>query len=619
MKKLFRHALTLGALITMSAGTVLAADITANYEVVPLPQKILPGRGLPFTLNDKTVIAVAEDNDGLMRNAGFLAGYIKAATGITPEIVTGARTDNAIVLSADLSNSNSEAYQIDVTPDLITVRGASPAGNFYGIQTLRKSIAEAKGTGDTVIFPTVTITDQPRFAYRGSHLDTSRHFFPADSVKTFIDVLALHNVNRFHWHITDDQGWRLEIKKHPGLTEIGSKRRGSPIGHNEGFDNIPYGGFYTQDEARDIVKYAADRYITIIPEIDLPGHMQGALATYPELGCTGGPYEVWTKWGISDDVLCAGNPKVYDFIDDVLAEVMDIFPSEYVHVGGDECPKVRWKECPKCQAKIKELGLKADEHSSAEDKLQSYVMAHAAKYLADNGRKMIGWDEILEGGLAPGATVMSWRGAAGGAKAARLGHDAILSPNTFCYLDYYQTDDRSTEPEAIGGYLPVEKVYQLEPVDPSLTPEEARHIIGAQCNLWTEYIPEFWHALYMELPRLAAVAETQWMQPEAKDYSSFIHRLPRLLSEYDREGYNYAKHVYDIWGKVDVVPEYRVQTVELETPDDAPIFYTLDGSTPTAQSVPYTGPLHLPSTTEVRAIAVRPGSVSRVWTNLPKK
>lgn len=463
--KLFAAA----ALCLAVVGCASRGEVTANYNVVPLPHSIVAGQGEGFTLDSNTKIAYPEGDSALMRDAEFLAGYIEQMTGLNPALTTDAPAAGAITLAANLQNENPEAYQLTVTADGISINGSTAAGTFYGVQTLRKAIPEAGN--NNVVFPAVTIDDQPRFAYRGAHFDVSRHFFPADSVKTFIDMLALHNINTLHWHITDDQGWRIEIKSLPELTEIGSKRKGTVIGHNTGvYDSIPYGGFYTQEEARDIVKYAADRNITVIPEIDLPGHMLGALTAYPNLGCTGGPYDVWQIWGVSDDVLCAGNDSVYTFIDTVLGEIVDIFPSEYIHVGGDECPKTRWKECAKCQAKAKALGLKADSHGTVEEKLQSHIIHHASDFLSSKGRKMIGWDETLEGGLAPGAIVMSWRGEAGGIEAAKRGHDVIMTPNSYMYFDYYQTLDREKEPEAIGGYVPVQKVYSYEPLPADLTP-----------------------------------------------------------------------------------------------------------------------------------------------------
>ncbi len=612
MKKIAALALSAGILLS-SCGSDPARE--ANYRVIPLPQEITTAdNNGAFTLSGSTVISYPEGNTRLENNANFLAGYIESLTGFKPEITDAAPENDAIVLTDTLSADNDEAYRLTVTDKLIIIDGASAAGNFYGIQTLRKA-TPATGKGK-VTYPAVTITDQPRFSYRGAHFDTSRHYFPVDSVKEFIDMLALHNINKFHWHITDDQGWRIEIKKYPLLTEIGSKRKGTCVGHDfETSDSIPYGGFYTQDEARDIVKYAADRHITVIPEIDLPGHMLGALAAYPQLGCTGGPYEVWQRWGVADDVLCAGNDSTLQFIDNVLKEICDIFPSEYIHIGGDECPKVRWEKCPKCQARIKKLGLKKDSHSSAEQKLQTFVMEHAANTLSSLNRKMIGWDEILEGGLFPGATVMSWRGEEAAVETARQGHDAILTPTNFCYFDYSQSQDLDSEPLGIGGFVSVEKVYSLEPVSSSLTPEQAGHILGAQANLWTEYIGSLHHVQYMELPRLAAMAEVQWTAPEKKDYADFSHRLPALISHYDRLGYNYAKHIFDIQGGLESDFENHVIKTNLSTIDGAPIYYTLDGTEPDENSTPYTGSVVLDKTAKIKAVAIRPSGKSRVWTD----
>ncbi|MCI9608299.1 MAG: family 20 glycosylhydrolase [Muribaculaceae bacterium] len=607
--KLFAAA----ALCLAVVGCASRGEVTANYNVVPLPHSIVAGQGEGFTLDSNTKIAYPEGDSALMRDAEFLAGYIEQMTGLNPALTTDAPAAGAITLAANLQNENPEAYQLTVTADGISINGSTAAGTFYGVQTLRKAIPEAGN--NNVVFPAVTIDDQPRFAYRGAHFDVSRHFFPADSVKTFIDMLALHNINTLHWHITDDQGWRIEIKSLPELTEIGSKRKGTVIGHNTGvYDSIPYGGFYTQEEARDIVKYAADRNITVIPEIDLPGHMLGALTAYPNLGCTGGPYDVWQIWGVSDDVLCAGNDSVYTFIDTVLGEIVDIFPSEYIHVGGDECPKTRWKECAKCQAKAKALGLKADSHGTVEEKLQSHIIHHASDFLSSKGRKMIGWDETLEGGLAPGAIVMSWRGEAGGIEAAKRGHDVIMTPNSYMYFDYYQTLDREKEPEAIGGYVPVQKVYSYEPLPAELTPEEAKHIIGVQANLWTEYIPTFSHVQYMELPRMAALAEVQWSDAP-KDYKGFSARMPQMFRQYDVNGYNYATHMFNVAGKLTTDLENHAITLELTTVDDAPIHYTLDGTEPTEESPVYTEPVVLKESCTIKALATRPGANSALFTD----
>ncbi len=543
MKKLSITALC-GAALLLAASCSKKTEVTADYGVIPLPDKIeVDSAAGYFTLDSGTKIVVASADSSMIRNGELLSEYLGQLTGTAPEVTT-AKTGRAIVLSDNLASDNKEAYELTVTPEAININGASPAGTFYGIQTLRKSIPAA---GDLkVLFPAATITDAPRFAYRGAHFDTARHFFSADSLKMLVDMLAMHNINRFHWHITDDQGWRIEIDKYPELVAKGSMRANTVVGPNtEEYDSVPHGGYYTKDQVRDIVKYAADRHITIIPEIDMPGHMQAALAAYPSLGCTGGPYEVWRRWGISDDVLCAGNDSVYTFVNDVLDEVIDLFPGEYVHLGGDECPKTRWEKCAKCQARIKALGLKTDKHSTAEQKLQSEFMTRAAEHLASKGRKMIGWDEIMEGGLTPGAVIMSWRGEKGGRAAAEAGHDAIMTPFQYLYFDFVQSPDREAEPPAAtwGEPSTVEHVYSYEPVPAEFTPEQAAHILGAQANTWTEYIPTMRYAQYMMLPRLAALSEVQWRDPAKKDYQDFLRRLPQLVNLYDVNGYNYATHV----------------------------------------------------------------------------
>lgn len=541
----FFNALSLSLILFSLAGCAQKPEVTANYQVIPLPQEIaVDSVAKGFVFDKSTAIAYASDDASMQKNAELLASYLAETTGITPAIKPDA-SKNAIILTDTLSNPNSEAYNITVNSDRIVIDGASSAGTFYGIQTIRKSVAAADSLKQgAVLFPAAEIYDAPRFAYRGGHFDTARHFFTPDSVKIFIDMLAMHNINKFHWHITDDQGWRLEIKSRPELTEKGSIRKGTMIGQNFSTnDSIPYGGFYTQDEVRDIVQYAADRHITIIPEIDLPGHMLAALAAYPELGCTGGPYDVWGKWGVSEDVLCAGNDSVYAFLDDVLGEVVDLFPSEYIHIGGDECPKARWSKCPKCQAKIKELGLKSDSHSTAEQKLQTHVMAHASDFLAQHGRKVIGWDEILEGGAPDGSIIMSWRGIDGAREAAKAGHDAIMTPCQYLYFDFRQSDDPSEPIAATWGDIIIpETVYGFDPIPADLTPEETKHILGVQANLWTEYIPNFRQAEYMLVPRLAALAEVQWSSAP-KDFEAFKNRLPGITRLYDLNGYNRSKHV----------------------------------------------------------------------------
>ncbi len=539
MRKL-THMLLAGTLIL--ACSSCGVETTANYQVIPLPQEVALSQESPFNLNDGTIIAYPENNELLKRNAEFLAEYISQSTGHTLQteaLAPGSEAPKgAITLGLDPAIGNREGYVLTVKADRVTLNGQTENGVFYGIQTLRKSIpAETKAT--SILLPAGSIQDEPRFSYRGMHLDVGRHFFPIEFVKKYIDLLALHNMNTFHWHLTEDQGWRIEIKKYPKLTEIGAWRDRTVIGRNtEEYDNTRYGGFYTQEQAKEIVKYAGERYITVIPEVDLPGHMLAALAAYPEMGCTGGPYEVCPRWGVFEDVLCIGNEKSMQFLEDVMAEIIDIFPSKYIHIGGDEAPRTRWEKCPKCQARIRTEKLKADKNHTAEDRLQSYCMTRIEKLLNSKGRQIIGWDEILEGDVAPNATVMSWRGSAGGIKAAQLGHDVIMTPNDYCYFDYYQSEDTRHEPFAIGGFVPLEKVYSLNPTA-SLTEEQAKHILGTQANLWTEYIPTSEQVEYMVLPRMAALAEVQWTQLEKKDYTNFTTRLAGLIGLYRRDGLNF--------------------------------------------------------------------------------
>ncbi len=583
----------------------------ANYEVVPMPLEINTTQQASFLLKSGVTVYYPAGNEKMQRNAEFLASYVKAQTGIELQVQAGEGGKGGIVLQLGLANDNPEAYQLKVDASQVVISSPSEAGIFYGIQTLRKAVDVAEGSN--VELPAVEIKDQPRFGYRGMMLDVGRHFFSMDEIKTYIDMMALHNINRFHWHLSEDQGWRIEIKKYPKLTEIGSMRKETVIGHNSGkYDGKPYGGFYTQEQAKEIVAYAAERYITVIPEIDLPGHMQAALAAYPELGCTGGPYEVWTQWGVSDNVLCAGNDQTIQFIKDVLAEIVEIFPSEYIHVGGDECPKVKWSTCPKCQARIKALGLKSDNKHTKEERLQSYVIHEAEEFLNSKGRKMIGWDETLEGGLAPNATVMSWRGEAGGIEAAKQHHDVVMTPNTYLYFDYYQSKDTETEPMAIGGYLPIERVYSYEPMPKSLSPEEQKYIVGVQANLWTEYIPDFKQVQYMVLPRMAALSESQWCAPEKKNYEAFLQRVSRLVNIYAKNGWNYATHIFDVM--LDLKPNTETGTLDAvaRTIDNAPIYYTLDGSEPTTASEKYTDVIKIDKPCTLRTVAIRPSGSSKI-------
>lgn len=611
MKQIFKLAGLLA--ITGAIASCKSEQKIADYQVIPMPQTITTSQGSPFTLDGGVKIIYPDGNEQMKKNAVFLADYLKQATGKSFSIEAGTEGKGAIVLKLGLEDENPEAYQLKVGGDGVTIAASTPAGVFYGIQTLRKSLPVAAGA--TVSLPAVEISDYPRFGYRGVHFDIGRHFFNLDEAKTYIDMMVLHNMNRLHWHLTEDQGWRIEIKKYPKLIEIGSKRPSTVIGHNTGkYDGIPYEGHYTQEQAKELVAYAAERYITVIPEIDLPGHMQAALAAYPELGCTGGPYEVWRDWGVSDQVLCAGNDNTMQFVKDVLTEILEIFPSEYIHIGGDECPKSEWVKCPKCQARIKALGLKSDDKHSKEERLQSYVINTAEQFLNERGRKIIGWDEILEGGLAPNATVMSWRGESGGIEAAKQQHDVIMTPNTYLYFDYYQTKDTENEPMAIGGYLPLERVYSYEPMPASLTQEEQKYIIGVQANHWSEYIPTFSQLQYMAFPRWAALSEIQWSKPEHKNYQNFLTRLPHMIDIYKAEGYNYAKHVFDVEADYQPNPTDGTLDITLTTIDSAVIHYTMDGTEPTAASPVCEGVLKVKENGTLKAMAVRPDGNSRVLT-----
>ncbi|MBQ3539687.1 MAG: family 20 glycosylhydrolase [Bacteroidaceae bacterium] len=583
---------------------------TADYRVVPLPQEITAADGAGYTITASTPIVYSDAS--LKREAQFLAEYIKEKTGL--ELNTTADAAKGITLAIGNVCDNKEGYKLTVNADGVNITGNTAAGVFYGVQTLRKSLPVANNS--EISLPAVEINDYPRFSYRGAHFDVSRHFFTLDSVKRFVDMLALHNINRFHWHLTDDQGWRIEIKKYPKLSTIAAHRSETVIGRNSGkYDGIEYGPYlYTQDECREIVKYAAERHITVIPEIDLPGHMQAALAAYPEYGCTGGPYEVWKMWGVSDNVLCAGNDATLSFIEDILAEVIEIFPSEYIHVGGDECPKTQWEKCPKCQARIKKLGLKDDDKHSAEMYLQSFVINHAEKFLNSKGRQIIGWDEILEGGLAPNATVHSWRGVSGGIEAAKQGHDCIMSPTDYMYFDYYQTKYQEEEPLAIGGFVPVEKVYSFEPIPSELTAEQAKHIIGVQANLWTEYVPTYKHVEYMELPRMAALCEVQWTMPEKKNYEDFKQRLLPMVDLYDIKQYNYAKHIFEITPTFSTDTVKNAIIVKLSIVDNSPIYYTTDGSEPTTSSTLYKDPIVITENCTLKTKGISKRGETRLFT-----
>ncbi|RNA62771.1 beta-N-acetylhexosaminidase [Chryseobacterium nematophagum] len=480
------------------------------------------------------------------------------------------------------SIKNEEFYTLTILPHQIQISSYTNQGYFLAIQTVIQLFEEFKNEKK---IPVLKIEDYPKFSWRGMHLDVCRHFFTVDEVKQYIDYLAMYKLNTFHWHLTDDQGWRIEIKKYPRLTQVGSKRKESMIGAyvDHTFDGKPYGPyFYTQEQIKEVVTYAKERHITIVPEIEMPGHALAALSAYPELACTKGPFEPATEWGVFEDVFCP-KEETFQFLENVLDEVMVLFPSSYIHIGGDECPKTRWKECRHCQELIKKNNLK-DEHG-----LQSYFIQKIEKYVNSKGRKIIGWDEILEGGLAPNVAVMSWTGIKGGIEAAKSGHFAVMTPGSYCYFDHYQGDPQ-TEPNAFGGFTPLEKVYSYNPIPTELNEKEAKYILGVQANLWTEYILDFKHVQYMIFPRLMALSEVGWGTSDAKDYKEFEGRVINQFKRLDKMGVNYAKSIYNISGKV--IPNGSVVAYELSTSQNTKgIRYTIDGTQPTINSQVYQSPI----------------------------
>lgn len=596
------------ALPVMSAGDQAAQD-NSMINIVPKPLYAILHEGY-FYLTDQIKILYPTSDKDMQSDVDRFAQCLRTATGYRLPVLDGLNMPKSNLISFNHKSEKAlgdEGYRIEVRKNGIDIDANSGSGFFYAVQTLLQLLPPEVYSSKIVEniqwqIPCVSITDKPRFQWRGAHLDVSRHFFPKEFIKTYIDILAFHKMNIFHWHLTDDQGWRIEIKKYPKLTEVAawrvdreSQEWDAREPQHEG-EKATYGGFYTQDEIREIVRYAAEKHITIVPEIEMPAHTTAALVAYPQFSCTGGPFTVppGGLWPITD-IFCAGNDSTFEFLQDVLTEVIDLFPGEYIHIGGDEANKAEWKKCPKCQARIKQEGLKN------ERELQSYFIKRIEKFLISKHRRLIGWDEILEGGLAPEATVMSWRGIIGGIQAARANHDVIMTPSTHCYFDYYQGDD-AYEPPAIGGYIPLSKVYTFEPVPADLTPEQSAHILGGQANLWSEFITTPEHAQYMLLPRLAAMAEILWSPKEPRIWKDFATRVEQQLKRYGVLHYNYAKSAYhvDISIQTDSLRKYanvRLFT-ELGTPG---IHYTVDGSEPNIQSTLYTEPIILDKTITIKA------------------
>jgi hexosaminidase len=555
---------------------------TQPINIIPEPLSIERATG-NFILSSRTKLLFPSD-ESVKKVAEFFTDWVKVPMGFNLQVAESPGNKN--VISFELSSENEageEGYILEVNRKKIIIRAAGPAGLFYGIQTLLQlmppEVFSSEKKFQSCAIPCVKITDRPRFQWRGMHLDVSRHFFPVEFIKRYIDLIAMHKMNVFHWHLTDDNGWRIEIKKYPLLTEVAAwrvDRKGVPwreVTPPQPGEKATYGGFYTQDQIREVVKYAADRFITVVPEIEMPGHSCEVLAAYPELSCRGGEFYVQPgSYWPNEDILCAGKEETFEFIENVLLEVMELFPSEYIHVGGDEANKVRWKECKRCQQRIK------DENLANEDELQSYFIKRIEQFLNYHGKKMIGWDEILEGGLAPEATVMSWRGFNGGMEAAEQEHDVIMCPTSYCYFDYYQANP-DFEPEAIGGFIPLKKVYSFEPVPEGLAAEKVKYILGAQGNVWTEFITTPEQAEYMALPRMTALSEVVWSTAENKNWDGFRERLKKQFERFDILKVNYSRGSW----KVDIQPwmvngAFKV-ILESEQPD-YPIHYTLDGSDP---------------------------------------
>jgi len=585
------------------------AQIGVQIPVIPAPS-IVQNKPGKFRIIPGFRILLNSDNRDVRKLINSFAEKLRKIQGLDVPITSGSEIEireNMLLfeLASDKSHLGNEGYELEIDPNSMSIKAFKPAGLFYGVQTLLQLLPPELETGQNLpgfnqmTLSCMKIIDTPRFPYRGMHLDVGRHFFPVPFIKKYIDILALHKFNTFHWHLTEDQGWRIEIKQYPKLSEISSYRNETIVGHYRDqphkFDGQRHGGVYTQQEIRDVVQYAQDRFITIIPEIEMPGHSVAALAAYPELSCTGGSFDVSTIWGVKEDVYCAGNDNVFEFLENVLSEVMELFPSKYIHIGGDESPKIRWENCEKCQARIQEEGL-ADE-----DELQSYFIRRIEKFLLSKGRKLIGWDEILEGGLAPEATVMSWRGMRGGIEAARQGHDVIMTPVSFCYFDYYQANPK-TEPLAIGGYTTLKKVYSFEPVPPELSEMESKHIIGAQGNVWTEYIKTPEYAEYMSVPRMTALSEVVWSPKESRNWKYFRARLENFFKRLDILDINYSLGSYkvDIHSHFD--PKIKKTWIVLESEQfDTPIIYSTGESHTSPEIQEFDRPFTFDRTLTIRA------------------
>ena len=561
-------------------------------DVIPMPTSVEKSIG-EFIINSQTTLSF---DNAFNTSANFLKVFISEGSKI--QLITQKKNANISFVKDDALAK--EAYRIEINSDVLIVKASTDQGAFYAVQSLRQlmpvSLENKSFEGDKIVIQSLIIDDDPQFSYRGMHLDVARHMYSVDFIKKYIDALAMLKLNTFHWHLTEDQGWRIEIKKYPKLQEIAAFRDETLIGHYsdqpQQFDGKRYGGFYTQEEVKDIVAYATDRFVAVIPEIEMPGHSQAAIAAYPELGCTGKQVKVATKWGVFEDIYCTKD-GTFNFLEDVLDEVMELFPSKYIHIGGDEAPKTRWKTCSNCQQKIKDEGLK-DEHE-----LQNYFITRIEKYLNSKGRQIIGWDEILEGGLAPNATVMSWRGIEGAVKAAKQNHDVVMTPTSHCYFDYYQSD-KDNEPTAIGGFLPLEKVYNFNPIPEELTKEESKYIMGVQGNVWTEYMSSEDQVEYMVFPRILAMSEVAWSQPKNKEYKDFVKRVESFNKRLDVLGINNANHLYEVEGNMmseNGMPYFKFETLT----EEKTIRFTTDGTNPNINSKIYTTKIPIKNSITLKA------------------
>ena len=590
--------------------------VVADYNVIPQVQNLSVNNGDVYVFDSSRKLVY--DNQDSRRSLELFAQDLEELVGMRPSVAADTSEDakGNVYFTLGLQDGRKEAYSINVSSDGILVQAVAPEGIYRATRTLLKSVGTEKTS--SVEFPSAEVSDWPRFGYRGLMLDVSRHFSDVEMVKRTIDMLALHQLNMFHWHLTDDQGWRIEIKSHPELTEVGAWRDDTVVGRYLGGMDYPtdgkrHGGFYTQEQIREIVAYAKERYIEIIPEIDLPGHTSAVLAAYPQLGCEDKEFKVANRWGVIQDVLCAGNPASLNLFKDIMNEVCELFPGKYIHLGGDECVKERWKACPKCQRKIRELGLKDGSRYSKEDYLQSWFMGEVASFVQSKGKRVIGWDEILEGVPMDDSVIMSWRGTEGGITAAKMGHDVVMTPTSDMYFDQSQTLASQLEEIPVGGFINVMKVYSYEPLPASLTPEQQKHILGCQANVWCEYMPEERIRQYQILPRLAALSEVQWTMPERKNYKDFLKRLPKMLSIYDHYGYNYAKHIFDVACSYSVNIEKGSLEVSLSTLGNDPIYYTLDGTSPqTKKAMLYDDtPIVISSPSELKVSVLRNGKFTK--------